>query len=480
MKIKELALRIVSIFTILVLNLGLSWNAPSSFHAIPRLEFMNTSLAPMIERVMPSVVSINVEGSTAIHSSYAPPHRFKSFFGNMFPFCQTESLLKDSPLCQDDFNDDSNQDKFRALGSGVIINSSKGYVVTNNHVVDHANKIQVQLSNGSQYNAKVIGRDARFDIALIQLDEIKNLKEIQMSDSNLLKVGDYVVAIGNPYGLGETVTSGIISALNRSGLNIEHYENFIQTDAAINRGNSGGALINLQGELIGINTAILAPDGGNIGIGFAIPTNIVKSLTNQMIAYGQVHRNELGIMGIELNSDLAKVMKLNVHRGAFVSRVLLKSSADIAGIKPGDVIVSLNKKPVFSFLALRAEVASLPANTKMELGLLRSGSLQSVIVELKPYVTNKVYSSDLCPDIAGAELSDFYLNGQKKGIYVEYVEKNTAAFRIGLRKNDIIIDINKNSISSLEDFRQLLRMKPEALVFHVKRGNEMIYLVMKD
>ncbi|QCI23243.1 Do family serine endopeptidase [Buchnera aphidicola] len=479
MKTMILILRkIIPIFVLVLLSLGLSWSKSTSTSDVMRSESMSSSLAPMLEQVMPSVVSISVEGNTVRHSYL--PHQFHPFFGDASPLCQKESPLKESPLCQKKFNKSSNQEKFYALGSGVIINARKGYVVTNNHVIDHANKIQVQLSNGSKYSAKIIGRDARFDIALIQLNEIKNLKEIKVSDSNSLRVGDYVIAIGNPYGLGETVTSGIISALNRSGLNIERYENFIQTDAAINRGNSGGALINLKGELIGINTAILAPDGGNIGIGFAIPVNIVKSLTNQMIVYGQVYRNELGVIGSELNSDLAKVMKLNISRGAFISRVLLKSSADVAGIKPGDVIISLNKKPIFSFLALRAEIASLPVNTKMELGLLRDGIFQSVIVELKPRIKNKIDSVTLHASLGGAEVSDFYVNGQKKGIYVDNVKKNTNAFRIGLRKNDIIIDINKHFVPSLDSFRILLRTKPEVLVFHVKRGSEMIYLVMQD
>ncbi|XBC41455.1 MAG: Do family serine endopeptidase [Buchnera aphidicola (Nurudea yanoniella)] len=479
MKIAVFVLRIMSLFFILLLNLGMSWNQSPSLKDTSRLESTNTSLAPMLEKVMPSVVSINIEGSTVVRN-YSIPRQFRPFFEDTSPLCQKESPLRDSPLCQDDFDGGSYREKFHALGSGVIINSKKGYVVTNNHVIDHANKIQVQLNNGSQYDAKVIGRDSRFDIALLQLDEIKNLREIKFADSNLLRVGDYVIAIGNPYGLGETVTSGIISALNRTGLNIENYENFIQTDAAINKGNSGGALINLKGELIGINTAILAPEGGNIGIGFAIPINIVNSLTNQMIVYGQVHRNELGILGAELNSDLAKAMKLDIHRGAFVSRVVSKSSADIAGIKPGDIIVSLNKKPIFSFLALRAEIASLPANTKMELGLLRNGNFKSVVVELRLRVTNKISSSSLSSMIEGAELSDFYLNGQRKGIYIESVKNDTAAFRIGFKKDDIIIDVNKYSISSINDFRKLLRIKPPVLVFHIKRGNEIIYLLTKD
>ncbi len=227
--------------------------------------------------------------------------------------------------------------------------------MTNNHVVDNATTIKVQLSDGRRFDAKVVGKDPRSDIALIQIQEPKNLTAIKLADSDALRVGDYTVAIGNPFGLGETVTSGIVSALGRSGLNVENYENFIQTDAAINRGNSGGALVNLNGELIGINTAILAPDGGNIGIGFAIPSNMVKNLTEQMVKYGQVKRGELGIMGTELNSELAKAMKVDAQRGAFVSQVMPGSAAAKAGIKAGDVITSLNGKAISSFAALRAQ-----------------------------------------------------------------------------------------------------------------------------
>ncbi|WP_313697473.1 trypsin-like peptidase domain-containing protein, partial [Pantoea sp.] len=293
------------------------------------------SLAPMLEKVMPSVVSISVEGTTTVKTPRMP-QQFQQFFGDNSPFCQDGSPFQGSPMCQSGDGaggnggapaPDTQQEKFRALGSGVIINAEKGYVVTNNHVVNNATKIQVQLSDGRRYDAKVIGKDPSSDIALVQLQQAKNLTAVKIADSDNLRVGDYTVAIGNPYGLGETVTSGIVSALGRSGLNVENYENFIQTDAAINRGNSGGALVNLNGELIGINTAILAPDGGNIGIGFAIPSNMVKNLTAQMVEFGQVKRGELGVQGTELNSELAKAMKVDAQRGAFVSQVLPDSAA---------------------------------------------------------------------------------------------------------------------------------------------------------
>lgn len=326
----------------------------------------------------------------------------------------------------------SKQD-FRALGSGVIIDAAKGYVVTNNHVVDNATKINVKLSDGRSFDAKVIGKDPRTDIALLQLKDAKNLTAIKIADSDQLRVGDYTVAIGNPYGLGETVTSGIVSALGRSGLNVENYENFIQTDAAINRGNSGGALINLNGELIGINTAILAPDGGNIGIGFAIPSNMVKNLTSQMVEFGQVKRGELGIMGTELNSELAKAMKVDAQKGAFISQVLPKSAAAKAGIKAGDVIVSMNGKAINSFAGFRAEIGTLPVGSKITLGLLRDGKPVKVEVTLEQSSQTQVDSGNLYTGIEGAELSNSDVNG-KKGVKVDSVKPGTAAARIGLKK----------------------------------------------
>ncbi|XBC40442.1 MAG: Do family serine endopeptidase [Buchnera aphidicola (Nurudea ibofushi)] len=474
-----LILRIISTFSILLLIFGFSWKNPVFRNNVSNLESTNFGLASMLEEVLPSVVSIDIEGNTIVQQVYSP-YQFQSFCKNNNLLCKKNVFLKKFQRYQTTYQKNSLQERFHALGSGVIINAKKGYVVTNNHVINNATKIQVQLSNGHRYNAKIVGKDSRFDIALIQLEEVKNLKEIKISDSNLLRVGDSVIAIGNPYGLGETVTSGIVSALNRNGLNVENYENFIQTDAAINRGNSGGALVNLKGELIGINTAILTPDSGNVGIGFAIPSNVVTSLTNQMIAHGQVYRNELGITGVELSSDLAKAMRLHIHRGAFVSRVVSKSSADIAGIKPGDVIISLNKKPIFDFLSLRAEIAALPANTSMELGLLRDGYFKIVKVELKLRTKNKVESINLHLAIEGAELSDFYFNNHKKGIYVENVIKDTAAFRIGFKNNDVIVGANKCIITCLDDFKKLLSSNPEILVFKVRRGSEIVYLLTQD
>jgi serine protease Do len=438
------------------------------------------SLAPMLEKVMPSVVSINVEGSTTVNTPRMG-RNFQQFFGDNSPFCQDGSPFQNSPFCQGGQgapggNGGSQQEKFMALGSGVIIDAAKGYVVTNNHVVDNASTIKVSLSDGRKFDAKVVGKDPRSDIALIQIQDPKNLTAIKMADSDALRVGDYTVAIGNPFGLGETVTSGIVSALGRSGLNVENYENFIQTDAAINRGNSGGALVNLNGELIGINTAILAPDGGNIGIGFAIPSNMVKSLTEQMVKYGQVKRGELGIMGTELSSDLAKAMKVDAQRGAFVSQVLPNSSAAKAGIKAGDVITSLNGKPVSSFAALRAQVGTMPVGSKVELGLVRDGKPVNVTIELQQSSQTQVDSSSIFNGIEGAEMSN---KGADKGVVVSSVKAGTPAAQIGLKKGDVIVGANQQPVKNIADLRKLLDSKPNVLALNIQRGDSTIYLLMQ-
>lgn len=438
------------------------------------------SLAPMLEKVMPSVVSINVEGSTTVNTPRMP-RNFQQFFGDNSPFCQDGSPFQSSPFCQgggagDDGQGGGQQQKFMALGSGVIIDAAKGYVVTNNHVVDNANTIKVQMSDGRKFDAKVVGKDPRSDIALIQIQAPKNLTAIKLADSDALRVGDYTVAIGNPFGLGETVTSGIVSALGRSGLNAENYENFIQTDAAINRGNSGGALVNLNGELIGINTAILAPDGGNIGIGFAIPSNMVKNLTAQMVQYGQVKRGELGIMGTELNSELAKAMKVDAQRGAFVSQVMPNSSAAKAGIKAGDVITSLNGKPISSFAALRAEVGSMPIGSKVTLGLLREGKPVNVSLELQQSSQNQVDSSTIFSGIEGAEMSN---KGADKGVVVNNVKANSPAARIGLKKGDVIMGANQQPVKNIAELRKILDSKPSVLALNIQRGDTSIYLLMQ-
>ncbi|PUW43772.1 serine endoprotease DegQ, partial [Cronobacter sakazakii] len=387
------------------------------------------------------------------------PEELKKFFGESMP--------------------DQQAQPFEGLGSGVIIDAAKGYVLTNNHVINHAQKISVQLNDGREFDAKLIGGDDQSDIALIQLQNASNLTQIQIADSDKLRVGDFVVAVGNPFGLGQTATSGIVSALGRSGLNLEGFENFIQTDASINRGNSGGALLNLNGELIGINTAILAPGGGSVGIGFAIPANMAQTLAKQLMQSGEVKRGLLGIKGTEMSADIAKAFNLNTQRGAFVSEVLPNSGSAKAGIKAGDVIVSLNGRPLNSFAELRSRIATTEPGTKVKLGLLRDGKAQEVEVTLDKSTSSSASADIIAPALQGATLSDGQLKDGTKGITINSVEKGSAAAQAGLQKDDVIVGVNRARVSSIAEMRKLLESKPAIIALHIVRGNDSLYLLLR-
>ncbi len=416
------------------------------------------SLAPVLEKVTPAVVNISVSGSKV--SRQALPEPFRFFFGPGIPGEQVQER------------------PFQALGSGVIIDAKKGYVITNNHVIEDADKILITLTDGREYEAELIGRDKQSDIALLKVDA-KNLVEIEFADSDRLRVGDFAIAIGNPFGLGQTVTSGIISALGRSGLNVENLENFIQTDAAINSGNSGGALLDLDGKLVGINTAILGPGGGNIGIGFAIPANMVKSLTEQILEYGEVRRGVLGVMGGELTSELARTFGYRSQHGAFVSQVLENSSAAKAGLQAGDIIISLDGKPIRSFGELRAKVATMGADKTVSLGLFRDGKEQQVEVTLSRADEENIQAKTLNESLEGALLAQTSGEDKVQGVKITEVTPRSPAAMSGLEKGDIIIGVNRQRVKDLNDLRQIIQAKPEVMALNIQRGNSSIYLVLR-
>jgi Do/DeqQ family serine protease len=415
------------------------------------------SLAPMLDQATPAIVSISVEGTQV--SRQRVPEMFKHFFGG------SDEQLQERP--------------FKGLGSGVIIDAEQGYVVTNNHVVDNADEITVKLTDGREFKAKKLGADEQSDIALLKIDP-NELIAMPLADSDELRVGDFVVAIGNPFGLNQTVTSGIVSALGRSGLNIGGYENFIQTDAAINRGNSGGALVSLRGELVGINTAIFGPNGGNVGIGFAIPTNMMKNLVDQIIEFGEVRRGLLGIMGQDIDSGLADAMNLNVNQGAFVSEVSPDSAAEKGGIKAGDIIVEIDGRSVVSFQELRAKVASRGAGAELELTILRKGKREKIDVILSDAAQNVVIAKEIHPALEGATLA----NGQTKqgdsGIVISNLEARSPASRIGLQDGDVIIGINRNKVDNLLQLRAELDEAKGVIALNVKRGISSLYLVIRS
>ncbi|MBC3231605.1 serine endoprotease DegQ [Serratia fonticola] len=418
------------------------------------------SLAPMLEKVLPAVVSVRVEG-TQVQRQPQLPEQFKFFFGPNMP------TPKESTR------------PFEGLGSGVIIDGAKGYILTNNHVINNADKISVQLNDGREYDAKLIGRDEQSDIALLQVSDVKNLTAVKIADSDKLRVGDFAVAVGNPFGLGQTATSGIISALGRSGLSLEGLENFIQTDASINRGNSGGALVNLNGELIGINTAILAPGGGNIGIGFAIPSNMAQNLSKQLIEFGEVKRGLLGIKGSEMTADMAKAFNTDAQRGAFISEVMPKSAAAKAGIKAGDILVSLDGKPISSFAELRAKVGTTAPGTTVKIGLLREGKPMEVAVTLDNSESVSTNAETLSPALQGASLTNGALPNGDKGVKIDKVDKGTPAAQFGLQKGDVIIGVNRQRVENINALRKLLEAKPAVMALNIVRGDENIYLLLR-
>ncbi|WP_434615492.1 Do family serine endopeptidase [Azospirillum sp. B2RO_4] len=318
------------------------------------------TIAPMLEQVTPAVVNISV-------LSQAP---------------QAENPLLRDPFFRRFFNMPDQMPQSRpqvSAGSGVIVDARNGYVVTNNHVVENAQEIAVTLKDRRRLRAKLIGRDAATDIALLQI-KADGLTALPIGDSDRAKVGDFVVAIGNPFGLGQTVTSGIVSALGRSGLKIEGYEDFIQTDASINPGNSGGALVNFQGELIGINTAIIGPAGGSVGIGFAVPVSIVRSVMEQLREYGEVRRGRLGVAIQDLTPDLAESMSLKGDEGALIAKIERGSPADSGGLRSGDVVIAVDGRPVRSATDFRNRIGLLRVGTPVQLTVMREGGQKSLTV----------------------------------------------------------------------------------------------------
>lgn len=444
----------------LALSIGLSLSASyPAAAAIPSQvpgQAALPSLAPMLEKVLPAVVSVQVEG-TAVQSQRIP-EELKKYFGDEGP---------------------DQAQPFEGLGSGVVIDAAKGYVLTNNHVISHADKISVQMNDGREFEAKLIGGDDQSDIALLQLQNPTGLTQIAIADSDKLRVGDFAVAVGNPFGLGQTATSGIVSALGRSGLNLEGLENFIQTDASINRGNSGGALLNLNGELIGINTAILAPGGGSVGIGFAIPSNMARTLAQQLIEFGEVKRGLLGIKGTEMSADIAKAFNLNVQRGAFVSEVLPNSGSAKAGVKSGDVIVSLNDKPLSSFAELRSRIATTEPGATVKLGILRDGKPLDLQVTLDKSTSSSASAEMIAPALQGATLSDGQLKDGTKGITLDSVEKSSPAAQAGLHENDVIIGVNRVRVQSIAEMRKVLEGKPTVIALQIVRGNDTLYILLR-
>ncbi len=417
------------------------------------------SLAPMLEQTMPAVVSIKVAGTQT--TTQQIPEALRNFFG------APRGQVQERP--------------FRSLGSGVIIDAKQGYIVTNAHVVDSADEIIVTLNDGREFEAKKVGADEQSDIALIQIDAT-DLSEITIADSDELRVGDFVVAIGNPFGLSATVTSGIVSALGRTGINRGGLEDFIQTDAAINKGNSGGALINLSGELVGINAAIFAtdPNSGNLGIGFAIPSKMMQNLVNQMVEFGEVRRGLLGIVGNDVDSGLAEAFESSVNKGAFVAEVAPDSAASKADIQPGDIITRVDKDVIESFAELRAKVASMGAGAEVNLGIVRRGETLSVDVVLGDAGATTLTAAEIHPALAGATFENGTDIAGNRGVEITDIEPRSPAVRLGLKENDVIIGVNRQRVNNIQELRERMEAgKDGVIALNIRRGDATLFVIIR-
>ncbi len=419
------------------------------------------SLAPMVKRVSPAVVNIATRGTIKEKPGQRNPLLDDPFFRRFF------DVPPDSK---------PRERQFQSAGSGVIVDAKNGYIITNYHVIENANEITVTLLDNRTFSAKVLGSDEGADIALLQAKQ-PNLVAMALGDSSRLEVGDYVVAIGNPFGLQHTVTAGIVSALGRTGINPEGYEDFIQTDASINPGNSGGALVNLRGELVGINSAILSGSGGNIGIGFAIPVNMAKGVMDQLIKYGQVKRGVLGVNIYDVTPDVAKEFGLADANGALVAGVTQGSAAERAGVKTGDIIVSINGVAMKSARELRNAIGMLRIGDQVEIGLLRDGKPHQVtaLVSERSSETETANAADISRGLEGADLADAPNGG---GVLVRAVQEGSPAAQAGLRTNDLIVGVGRTPVSNAKSFREASKGL-NLLLLNVRRGSAVVLIPIR-
>ncbi len=461
--------RLVSQFAVLVLSLGVV--VASAAPAWPRAPLLDETrgvltLAPMLEQVTPAVVNISVAARvTGDENPLMRDPFFRRFFG----------LPEGAPNRPDG--------QAMAAGSGVIIDAPKGYVLTNHHVVANGDRITVTLKDGRQLKAELIGSDAATDLALLKV-EPKGLTAVPLADSDALKVGDVVLAIGNPFGLGQTVTSGIVSALGRSGLNADNYEDFIQTDAPINPGNSGGALVNSKGELVGINTAIIAPGGGNVGIGFAVPANMVKAIVAQLEQFREVRRGRIGITVQSITPDIAASLGLPVAQGVIVTSIERSSPAERAALKPGDAILEIDGKPVLNASDLRTRIGLRAQGSALVIKYFRQGKQQTVSVVIGAAEKAKADVGQIVRQLAGAHVTEIPesapLKGKIDGVYVAEVAAGSAAARLGLRTGDIIVAVNQKAVRTVAEFESAAHSAGPIVALSLQRGVAQLFIVAQS
>ena len=439
---------------------------------------LQTGFAPVVQKVMPSIV--NVFSSKKIKTDRNPSPLFddpffRRFFGDDF---------RDQPTIPRERQE-------RSLGSGVIV-SPDGYILTNNHVVDDATDVKVSLGDKREFTARVVGKDSKTDLAVLKIEQT-GLPVVSFADSAKVQVGDIVLAIGNPFGVGQTVTMGVVSAIGRGGLGIEEYEDFIQTDAAINPGNSGGALINAQGELIGINTAILSRSGGNQGIGFAIPVSLARNVMDQIIHGGKVTRAFLGVMIQPVTPDIAKAFKLSKTEGALISDVSPNSPAERAGLKAGDVVAKVDGQSIADSRALQLMIGQMKPGKTVRLSVIRDGTEQDHTVTLGEQPADKDASNagsssnssaqvldgvsleTLTPDLA----REFGISQTTKGVLVGGVDQGSAAAQAGLERGDVILEVNRQSVITVEQLdRYIKEAKTDSTLLFVSHDGRTRYVVV--
>ncbi len=415
------------------------------------------SFAPVLEEVTPAVVNIQVAGERAQNPFHNDPF-FRRFFPNQRP-----------------------PERGYSAGSGVIIDAKRGHVVTNHHLIEDADEITVKLKDRREFAAELIGSDPATDIALLKIDA-KDLHSLPFGDSEELSVGDFVIAIGNPFNLGQTVTSGIVSALGRGGFSRDGYEDFIQTDASINRGNSGGALVDIDGQLVGINTVIVSPSGVSAGLGFAVPTSIVKVIADQLLEFGEVRRGHLGIMILDLQPEDIDALDLKTTGGVIVREVLPDGGAEAAGVEPGDVIVSLDGEEVIGSRDLRARVGLAQIGEKVELGIIRDGKRRRLKATIEMASPATVAGADTTPKLAGARLGDLapdhQLFDRVRGVAVLEVTPGSPAWLAGLRASDVILRANYQRVTNVGELDQLVA-DANGLLLHIRRGERRLFIIVR-
>lgn len=450
-------LKLTLVFIFLASSLPASAGLPiadSQGQALP-------SLAPMLKKINPAVVNISTFSTKAINN----PLLNDPFFRHFFNIPDQGRQPQQRP-----------QKRKQSAGSGVIVDASKGIVITNYHVIKGADEVEVSLLDGRTYKAEVTGGDPDLDIAVLTIDANK-LTEVKIADASKLQVGDFVVAIGNPFGLGQTVTTGIVSALERTGLGIEGYENFIQTDASINPGNSGGALVNLKGELVGINTAIIAPAGGNVGIGFAIPVDMAEASMKQILQHGEVRRGQIGVSIQDITADLRKAFHLkNGQQGVLVSGVGPDTPAEKAGILSGDVIIAVDDNPTQSAGQLRSQIGIKSIGDVVKISLMRDGKKKHIDVKVGEPSHSISSNGSLHELLEGATFKE---NTEGQGIVLTNLAPNSTAAATGLRIGDIILSANRIQVNNLQAFKKALQRDKSKVLLHINRGGGSFYLVIR-